>query len=74
MIRTVPEYGTPALVVEAIHAMYGVEVSRQQVQTWYGRRALNGFPEKVDGLYPLAACVTWWVGYVPQNGRPRRSA
>jgi hypothetical protein len=72
MIKTVPEFGTPALVAEAIRVMYGERVTRQQVQTWYARRGLNGFPEKVGGLYPLGAVLVWWVGYVPQRGRPRK--
>ena len=56
-----------------------LQVSRQQVQTWYIRRGTNGFPEPVllserGKLWAEASVVQWRRTYRPTHGgRPRKS-
>ena len=56
-----------------------LQVSRQQVQTWFTRRAVNGFPD-VDALseqgklWSKGSVTQWHRTYRPTHGgRPRKS-
>ena len=56
-----------------------LQVSRQQVQTWFARRAVNGFPD-VDALsergklWSKWSVTQWHRTYRPTHGgRPRKS-
>ena len=56
-----------------------LQVSRQQVQTWFARRAVNGFPD-VDlvgdrgKLWSGGKVLDWHRTYRPtRGGRPRKS-
>ena len=67
------ELMTVSQVAEAL------QVSRQQVQTWFVRRASNGFPD-VDlwdsrgKLWAKERVVKWHRSYRPaRGGRPRKS-
>ena len=62
-----------------------LDVSRQQVATWYRRRANNGFPEPksetllngykyVERLWDLDEATSWHQQYAPsKGGRPRQT-
>lgn len=58
-----------------IAALLGV--TRQQVKTWYSRRATNHFPEPVgygiggERLWQWDDVKSWHDSYVPSVGRPR---
>ena len=53
-----------------------LQVSKQQVWTWYCRREVNGFPEQDafrgagrGRLWDPEKVKAWKAGYTPQRGR-----
>lgn len=80
-----PQVAGPTQMAAILEDVYGVPVSRQQVDRWRQRSEANDFPAMVYGLrrangnvvdgYDVSAVIRWYQTYQPSmGGRPPKDA